>query len=103
GADAAAGAGFILDYERNAEFRVQVLLQDAREQVRRSARRERHHDGDRPLRPSLLRMRRCCQRNDGGNRENATHMQTSRASAMAPGNSAQWRPVSPALARLTPP
>src|SRR6516165_1133469 len=76
GADAASGAGFILDYEWNPEFRLQVLLQDAREQVRRSARRERHHDGDRSLRPSLLRMRQCCQRNDGANgegRENSTH------------------------------
>src|SRR5262245_57200171 len=53
-----------------------MLLQDAREQVRRSARRERHHDGDGPLRPSLLRVCRCCQRNRGGNRkgcENSTH------------------------------
>src|SRR5262249_62229321 len=37
---------------------------------------EREHDGDRPLRPGLLRVRRCRQRKDGGYRkgcENSAH------------------------------
>src|SRR5262249_21225838 len=52
---------------------LQVLLQDAREQVRRSARRERHDDGDRPLRPGLLRVGRGREYSGDGGGENSTH------------------------------
>src|SRR5262249_56274090 len=60
-----------------AEFRLEVGAQKAREQDGGPARRERHHDGDGPLRPSLLRMRRCCRGEDesGGQSwcEHSTH------------------------------
>src|SRR5262249_51574746 len=71
-----AGAGFIPATEGNADLRRRWLRKEAGEQARRPARRERHHDGDRPLRPGLLRVRRCRQRKDGGYRkgcENSAH------------------------------
>jgi hypothetical protein len=53
-----------------------VLLQNAREQVRRAACGERHHDRHRPLRP-VLRVRRRRDGENGGksDRENNMHMQ----------------------------
>jgi hypothetical protein len=52
-----------------------MLLQDAREQVCRAARRERHDDGDWPLGPSLLRGRRPREDESGGQSgcEHSTH------------------------------
>src|SRR6516165_3797103 len=65
--DAAAGAGLVLDHDRDAGLGLQVLLQDASDQIGGAAGRKRHHDGDLALRPGVLRgSGRCREQESGG-------------------------------------
>ena len=78
GPEAAAGARLVLHHDRNAGFRLQVLLQDTPDQIGGAAGRERHHDGDLPLRPNdgaaVLCAGRCrCEEKGRESRVDAAH------------------------------
>ena len=47
-----------IHHDRNGEIGLHVLLQNAREQVRRATGSERHHNGYRALGRAMLRLRR---------------------------------------------
>jgi len=48
---------FVLDHDGYAVFRLEMLGKYACNQIGRSSGQERHHDGDVPLRPSVLSAR----------------------------------------------
>jgi hypothetical protein len=51
GGDVAAGAGLVLDHHRLAPHLLQAVADQPRGDVSRAARRKRHHDAHRSLRP----------------------------------------------------
>jgi hypothetical protein len=66
GADGRAAAGFVVDHDRLAELALQLLRQQAREDVVRRARRVGHDDSNWLARKTLgLRRRRQCKRRNG--------------------------------------
>jgi hypothetical protein len=75
----AAGAGHVVDDDLAADRFAEIVPEDAAEHVDRAAGRERHHHGERPARPALLRMRESCEaQNDCGNDcKNRTHAEPS--------------------------